>query len=186
LRPSFQRSRETWTGRSASGTNPSAFQSVMERRSLKRFSPMTLETCVKSGPFTPRALPRFLATMGRSDSRPRPAAGYGFPVAVAGSPAPRRVSRDPSPLCRRAPSSIAPGSPTRACARCYRIGGRLHHLWKSGRCQSCDGAESGSPMLGSRLRSRCSLEQPPNAPAAPDRSVSRRQLPVRRRTGATC
>ena len=60
--------------------------------------PSTTETCVKSGPFAPRALPRFVATMSRSDSRPKPSHGYGFPH--AGVPprggTPRRVSQRPS------------------------------------------------------------------------------------------
>ena len=116
MRPSFQRSRETRTGRSASGTQPSASQSVMERRSLKRLLPSLLETCVKSGPFAPRALPRFLTTMSRSDSRPTPANGYGFPSAVAPSPA--RVAGSPRTLH---PSVIARPPRSPRTARCVRV-----------------------------------------------------------------
>jgi len=50
----------------------------MERRSLKRQLPSLTKTCVKSGPFAPRPLRRFLATMSRSDSRPRSTYRYGF------------------------------------------------------------------------------------------------------------
>ncbi len=90
--------------------------------------------------------------------------------------APRRVSQDPSLLCRRAPSPLTPGSPMRASAHYYRIGGRLQHLRKIGRCHWFYEAESGSQSLGSCLRSR---RLGATRPAAlwPDRSVSRHQLP---------
>ena len=137
-----------------------------------------METCVKSGPFAPRALPRFLATMSRSDSRPRPPRGYGFPRGVARRRAPRRVSQDPRLVCRHAPSPITPSSPMRACARCFRIGGRLQHLRERGHCYWFHEAESGSLALGSRLRSsRPSSIVRPVAIARPDRSASRSQLP---------
>ena len=72
--------------------------------------PSLLKTCVKSGPFAPRALPRFLATMSRSDSRPRPPRGYGFHAALHPHGAPRRVSQDPHSFCRHAPSPLTPDS----------------------------------------------------------------------------
>jgi hypothetical protein len=150
----------------------------MERRSLKRLLPSPLETCVKSGPVAPRALPRFPATMSRSDCRPTPRRGYGFPRRVPPGRGRRRLSQDPSSLCRRAPSPIAPGSPMRACARCFRIGDRLQHFRKIGRCHWCHETESGSLSLGSRLRSRRPLRRRPGGLIAqPDRSVSRRRLP---------
>jgi hypothetical protein len=90
----------------------------------------------------------------------------------------RRVSQDPRFVCRHAPSPLTPGSPMRACARCFRIGGRLQHLRKIGRCHWFHEAESGSLALGSRLRSsRPSLVVRPAAIARPDRPVSRSQLP---------
>ena len=88
----------------------------MERRSLKRLSLPVLKTCVKSGPFAPRALPRFLTTMSRSDSRPRPSCRYGFRHAVASSPT--RHAGSPRTL----PCSVAacpPHSPR--TARCVRV-----------------------------------------------------------------
>ena len=88
----------------------------MERRSLKRLSLPLLKTCVKSGPFAPRALPRFLATMGRSDSRPRPPRGYGFPRGVA---PPRRTTPGlPGPLLLLSTRALPthPGQPD-ACMR---------------------------------------------------------------------
>jgi len=91
-------------------------------------------------------------------------------------PTPRRVSQDPLLFCRHAPSPLTPGSPMRASARCFRIGGRLQHLRKIGRCHWCNEAESGSQSLGSRLRSR-HLRRLARPHARPDRSVSRRQLP---------
>jgi hypothetical protein len=88
----------------------------MERRSLKRLLPSLLETCVKSGPLAPRALPRFLATMSRSDSRPMPTCGYGFPHAVVRLPT--RAAGSPRTL----DSSVVtrpPQSPR--AARCVQI-----------------------------------------------------------------
>jgi hypothetical protein len=96
----------------------------------------------------------------------------------AGFRALRRVSQDPRPVCRHAPSPITPSSPVRASARCFRTGGRLQHLRKRGRCYWFHEAESGSLVLGSRLRSsRQSFVVRPAGIAQPDRSVSRRQLP---------
>jgi len=90
----------------------------------------------------------------------------------------RRVSQDPRLICRHAPSPLTPGSPMRAFARCFRIGDRLQHLRKLGRCHWFHEAESGSLALGSRLRSsRQSAVVCPAAIARPDRPVSRTQLP---------
>jgi len=41
-----------------------------------------MKTRSKSCPFAPRELPRFNATMGRSDSQPSPKRGYVFPLTV--------------------------------------------------------------------------------------------------------
>ena len=88
----------------------------MERRSLKRLSLPLLKTCVKSGPFAPRALPRFLATMSRSDSRPRPPRGYGFPRGVA--PTRRTTPGLPGPSLLLSTRALPthPGQPD-ACMR---------------------------------------------------------------------
>ena len=48
------------------------------KRSKRNSLPLT-QPCFRSGPLAPRALPRFLATMGRSDSPSRPPPGYVFP-----------------------------------------------------------------------------------------------------------
>ena len=112
--------------------------------------------------------------MGRSDSRPRPPRGYGFPRGVAPTGAPRRVSQDPHSFCRHAPSPLTPGSLMRADARCFRISCRLHHRRQTGRCHWLHEAESGSHTLGSRLRPRSLLA---TRPAPPDRPVSRSWLP---------
>ena len=93
-----------------------AFQSVMERRSLKRLLPSTTETCVKSGPFAPRALPRFLATMSRSDSRPWPPRGYGFPRGVARHPRTSPGLPGPSTALSTRALPTHPGQPD-ACVR---------------------------------------------------------------------
>ena len=180
LRPSFHRSRETRTGRSASGTKPSAFQSVMERRSLKRLSSPAIETCVKSGPFAPRALPRFLATMSRSDSRPWPVAPLWIPDTALRrrSHAPRRVSQDPRPLCRRAPSPTTPDDSVGASARCFPTDDRLHHL---GRLAAATGV-----TRPNRVRLRWAhvfalpVARPAARPPSPDRSTSRRVVTLTR------
>ena len=100
------------------------------------------------------------------------------PVVLGDSHPPRRVSQDPRLVCRHAPSPVTPSSPMRAWARCFRIGDRLQHLRKIGRCHRFHEAESGSLALGSRLRSsRPSLVVRPAAIARPDRPVSRSQLP---------
>jgi hypothetical protein len=90
--------------------------------------------------------------------------------------APRRVSRTPASFCRRAPSPNTPGGPMRAHARCFRTGGRLRHLRKSGHRQWIHEAESGSLALGSRLRSR-RLRATRPLPLTVDRSASRPRLP---------
>ena len=46
----------------------------------KRLSPPLTETCFQQGPFAPRALPRFFATMGLSDSRPGPLSELCLPL----------------------------------------------------------------------------------------------------------
>ena len=85
-------------------------------RLLKRLLPSLLETCVKSGPFAPRALPRFLATMSRSDSRPQPPRGYGFPRGVA--PPQRTTPGLPGPSLALSTRALPthPGQPD-ACVR---------------------------------------------------------------------
>ena len=178
MRPSFQRSRETRTGRSASGTKPSASQSVMERRSLKRAAPILAGNLrevrlLRSTGITP--FPRYEPVRLPADA----VGQLWIPVRrCADTCTRRRVSQDPRLVCRHAPSPLTPGSPLRACARCFRIGDRLQHLRKIGRCHWFHEAESGSLALGSRLRSsRPSLVVRPAAIARPDRPVSRSQLP---------
>ena len=114
--------------------------------------------------------------MSRSDSRPKPARGYGFHPAVA--PAPRRVSRSPPSLCRRAPSPHTPGGPMRARARCFRIGRRLQHLRKSGHRQWVHEAESGSLALGLASSLASLVSDLPRGSPPRDRSASRPWLPA--------
>ena len=103
---------------------------------------------MKSGPFAPRALPRFPATMGRSDSRPWPSAWLWLPARRCTPRAPRRVSQDPRRLDEQAPSPATPDDSPSASARCFLDDDRLHHLWKVGRRQPRNEVESGSHPLG--------------------------------------
>ena len=52
--------------------------------SSQRLSPPLTQTCFQQGPFAPRALPRFLATMGLSDALQDRRPGYVFPWRVGG------------------------------------------------------------------------------------------------------
>jgi len=79
-------------------------------------------------------------------------------AALRGRPAPRRVSQDPPPFCRRAPSPITPGGSAGAAARCFPTDSRLRHLREVDHRHWCHEAESGSLALGSRL---CSRHGPP-------------------------
>jgi hypothetical protein len=93
--------------------------------------------------------------------------------------APRRLSRDPPSLCRRAPSPITPGSPMRVRARCFRIGRRLRHIWEIGRCQLRVTRPNRVRICWAHVFALATLpEQRPGCSIArPDRTVSRRQLP---------
>jgi len=76
------------------------------------------------------AITRFIATMGRSDSRPGrslelfipPRRGSPDPV---GEP-PRRASQVPQPIFLRALSPLTPRSPAAACAHCFTTSVRFH------------------------------------------------------------
>jgi hypothetical protein len=73
VRPSSQRSRETRTGREASGPQPSASQSVMERL-VKRLLPSLLETPrwrLQSVEVTDKGLRRVVVVSSLSGRRPR-------------------------------------------------------------------------------------------------------------------
>jgi hypothetical protein len=144
-----------------------------------------MKTYVKSGPFAPQALPCFVATMGRSDSRPWPPHGYGLPYGVAPR-APRRVSQDSQRLCRRAPSPTTPDDSPGAAARCFPGDSRLHHLWK-------DGHRRLGVTRSNRVRLRWAHAFAVTG-SQPARSPARAAEPVRfarwvarpRRTAATC
>ncbi len=110
-----------------------------------------METCVQSGPFAPRALPRFLATMSPADSRPGRA-----PLWIpARRCAPHAAHHAGSPRFLDDLSTRAlPNHP----------GGRRVHLLVASPPMAgftspegwppslCNEAESGSRTLGSRLR----------------------------------
>ena len=103
----------------------------------------------RQGPLAPRALPRFPATMGLSDSRHGPLTVMGSHQRLAAWPPPRRVSQVPRCDFPRAPSPITPGCPAVAHARCFPAGGRLHLLRQASHIQfTCDEAETSSLVLG--------------------------------------
>jgi hypothetical protein len=104
--------------------------------------------CPRQGPLAPRALPRFLATMGLSDSRHGRLPVIGSPQTLAAGPPPRRASQVPRCDCPSVPSPITPGCPAVDIARCFTTGGRLHHLWQAGHTHKCNEAEPGSLALG--------------------------------------
>ena len=104
--------------------------------------------CPRQGPLAPRALPRFLATMGLSDSRRgRLPVIYSRPTLRPG-PSPRRVSQVPRCDCPSAPSPSTPGCPAVAHARYFAAGSRLHHIGLAGHIQKHNEAEPGSLALG--------------------------------------
>ena len=97
----------------------------------------------ESGTFAPRALPRFLATMSPSDSRPGRARGYGFPPAVAHRAHPPGLPGSSIDLSSPAVPNH-PGEPDRCL--CSLLGGRCQAstLWEDGHSPLCIEAESGS------------------------------------------
>ena len=92
--------------------------------------------------------------------------------------APRRVSRSPASLCRRAPSPHTPDGPMRARARCFRIGRRLQHLRKRGHRQWVHEAESGSLALGLASSLSSLVSDLPRGSPPRDRPASRPWLPA--------
>jgi len=80
-------------------------------------------------PLRSTVITRFLATMSRSDSRPRPSLELFIPPERwsphrIGVP-PRRVSQVPGLIRLRAPSPTTPRSPAVACAHCFTAGVRF-------------------------------------------------------------
>ena len=69
---SFRLRRKSFIDRPGlSGIRPPD-SSVVRPFGSKRISPPLASTCIRSGPFAPRELPRFFATMGLSESRREP------------------------------------------------------------------------------------------------------------------
>jgi len=104
--------------------------------------------CPRQGPLAPRALPRFLATMGLSDSRHGPLQVMDSLQTLAARPPPCRASQVPRCDCPSALSPTTPGCPVVAHARCFTTGGRLRHLWQVDRTHKRNEAEPGSLALG--------------------------------------
>ena len=104
--------------------------------------------CPRQGPLAPRALPRFLATMGLSDSRRGRLPVIDSRPTLRPGPSPRRVSQVPRCDCPSAPSPSTPGCPAVAHARYFAVGGRLHHNGQVSHIQKHNEAEPGSLALG--------------------------------------
>ena len=137
-------------------------------------------TCPRQGPLAPRALPRFRATVGLSDSRGSPLPVMDSLQGLAAWPPPPRVSQVPQHDCPNAPSPNTPGCPAVAHAHCFTPDVRLHHIWQAGRTLKNNEAEMGSLALGlirSQSRSLRSLASHPNGG---DRPASRARLPSHR------
>mgnify|MGYP006953466629 CR=1 FL=1 len=103
---------------------------------LKRhLSPLTF-TGDRQGSLAPRALPRFLTTMGPADFRHRRRAVMNS--RQASGPNPRcRISQVPRPTFRCAPSPITPAGPAAAYTRCLTTGDRLRRHPLLGHLQNC-------------------------------------------------
>jgi len=133
------------------------------------------------GPFAPRALPRFIATMDHSDDSSQPIPWLWFSMARCRSSdrcksdtgEPSRIFRF---LLRRALSSITPPSSLDAFNHFFSKDVRLRHIRKVGHWDLCNEAESSLLLLG--LASSQSRSLQPLSPAiSTDRSVSRALSP---------
>ena len=124
-------------------------------------TPATLSRWISNWNFTsaPRALPRFLAPMGLSDSRLGRSAGSVFPSYVARFLSlPCRASQAPRPIFPRAVSPTTPEGLLAASACCFPNDlVRLHPSRRTGPLRFPTEAESGSLAL----RLACS---PPDSP----------------------
>ena len=105
-------------------------QSFPKRSSL----PLT-QARIWQGPFAPRALPRFIATMRPADSRPGPLRRLCFPVPRWTTWSTLSGLSGSFLIVRRTPSPITPESPPGAHACCFPGNGRLHHFRKAGHSQ---------------------------------------------------
>src|ERR1017187_4254369 len=113
-------------------------------------SPFLLQQqCFQGGPLAPRALPRFLATMGLSDSRPEPFPRLLIPSGRWGSVALPRPAGSPRFLDCSIPARCpqSPRKVRRVLAHCFPADIRLHPIWRIGYLHWCHEAESGSLAL---------------------------------------
>jgi len=115
--------------------------------------PSSDEACLGSGPFAPRALPRFFATMSRSDSRLEPGRRYAFRrpggLTSGQAPPPGLPGSSTDLSARAAPNH--PEEPDDCRCSSLRRRRRLHHLRRVGHSCLCNEAESGSRDYGSRV-----------------------------------
>ena len=76
-----------------------------------------------------------------------------FPTGRRGVAGRRASPGLPAPLslCRRALSPLTPGGPTSAVARCFLVGGRLQHLWQTGRRHAVSRGRTGFACARARV-----------------------------------
>ena len=102
----------------------------------------------RQGSFAPRELPRFIATMAPSDSRPYPAAViYSCRQSLGPDASDHRIRSGLSGSSlnyRRPLSPLTPGSPSAAYARCFTDGVRFRPFWKVDHYHLRNEAETGS------------------------------------------
>ncbi len=149
FRPSFRLRTESFSGSfrrfPISRGRPGSSQSVVGSLLPKRLSPPLTSARSRWGPFVPRALPRFPATMRPADSR-HAAARLCLPVSVGFHPhagAPRFLGQSFGTRSPQSPRQVQwllmlVASPPVAG---FSISGRLANL------HACDEAESGSLAL---------------------------------------
>ena len=92
----------------------------------KRFSFLLTSARFQRGPLAPSELPDFLATMGLSDSRFKPAAVIGSHSRLPLTWLSNRVSQVPLLICPCALPPLTPRSPATASTYCFIAGFRLH------------------------------------------------------------
>ena len=100
------------------GAAPSLWPAPLPRQVIRRgilgiqaALPSSDSASLRHGPFAPRALPRFPATMGRSDSRPQPRGRLCIPAPASGHPphwagSPRFLDRSVGARCPHPPRRV--------------------------------------------------------------------------------
>jgi hypothetical protein len=179
-RGQFLRQRDPLAIRSIPRTARFKSPRLLRIRSIDQAALLSSDSALlRQGPLAPRALPRFSATMGLSDSRHGRLPIMYSRQTLTPEPPPCRVSQVPRCDCPSAPSPLTPGCPAGAFARFFPAGPRLHQIWLVGHTHKRNEAESGSLALGlTRLQpGSFSFPSPPPPTHGGDRPASRTRLP---------